>query len=395
MMLRLALFAMTAIAVISDTMLLPYYPQLFEARFEITSSFTVGLYLASISLAVMLAFPVWVAIAKKRDTISVLIWTQVAAGALSFACYASENIASFWVFSLLMVCFKASYLLMYPYVIAKQPVEKHSTTIGALAVIVHFGGIVGAISGSEIVGSYGYALPYVAMALGDVLQASICAVLLKTMSQEAPAPASEERQNLTKLTSHEVKSFTSLLCVMFLFYFGFYMSMPFMTVWWQSISGETMQQWTGLVYAIPGFVAVAILARDHKWDKGKQAWRRNEAGLALTAIGLIIQAFPNPASIIVGRIIYGIGLYRVTTGLDALFFERAQKHRYASGFSFLNIARNSGVMLAALASGLLVQQLGDGIPFLFAAFFVLATLLLYRVGLKPILAAPSSRAQPA
>ncbi|WP_288430821.1 MFS transporter [uncultured Agrobacterium sp.] len=395
-MLRSALLAMTAIAVISDTMLLPYYPQLFEARFMISSSLTVGIYLASISLAVMLAFPIWVAITKKRDTLSVLVWTQLAAGALSIGCYTADDIASFWAFSIIMVCFKASYLLMYPYVIAMQPLEKHATTIGALAVIVHFGGIVGAVSGSEIVESYGYATPYVVMALGDFVQAAICAFLLQAGTRPtAEAKTVETSENALPLSRDEKRNFASLLGIMLLFYFGFYMSMPFMTLWWQTVAGAPMQHWAGLVYAIPGFAAIAVLAWDHKRGKAAQVWRRNETGLLLTSIGIAVQAFPHPASIVIGRIIFGIGVYYVTIGLDAVFFERAHKSRYASGFSLLNIARNSGVMLAATASGLLVQQAGEGTPFVVAAVTVLATLLLYRISLRPGLAGPVGHAQPA
>ncbi|MBD8687364.1 MFS transporter [Rhizobium skierniewicense] len=395
-MLRPALLAMTAIAVVSDTMLLPYYPQLFAARFSISSSFTVGAYLASISLAVMLAFPVWVAIAKRRDTIAVLIWTQLAAAGFSLACYVAADIASFWVSSIVMVCFKASYLLMYPYVIAMQPVEKHATTIGALAVIVHFGGIIGAVSGGHVVGSYGYAIPYVIMGLGDVIQAAICAVLLKTASvARARKSSREDDKGIIAVTPEERKNFASLLAVMFFFYFGFYLSMPFMTVWWQSVARNTSPDITGFVYAIPGIVAVAILAHGF-WRAGTaQVWRRNEAGLVLTSAGLAIQAVPDQICIIIGRIIYGIGLYRVTIGLDALFFERAQKAHYASGFSLLNIARNSGVMLAALVSGMLTQRFGEGLSFAVAALVVLATLLLYRATLRAHIGLPSPRPQPA
>jgi predicted MFS family arabinose efflux permease len=396
MMLRIALLAMTAIAVISDTMLLPYYPQLFEARFGISSSFIVGAYLASISLAVMLAFPAWVVIARRRDTIGVLIWTQMAAAGFSLVCYMATDIGSFWVSSIVMVCFKASYLLMYPYVIAMQPVERHAATIGALAVIVHFGGIVGAVAGGHLVGSYGYALPYVLMGLGDIIQAAICVVLLKTVSvARARQSSAQDVKSLIDVTREERKSFTRLLVVMFFFYFGFYLSMPFMTVWWQSVAGTSSPDLTGFVYAIPGFVALAILAHGFWRSDASQVWRRNEVGLVLTSAGLAIQAVPNQACIIVGRIIYGIGLYRVTIGLDALFFERAQKAHYASGFSLLNIARNSGVMLAAFASGLLTQGFGEGLSFAVAALVVLATLLLYRLTLRQSLGSASPRPQPA
>lgn len=387
-MLRSALLVMTAIAVVSDTMLLPYYPRMFEARFGISSPFTVGAYLAAISLTVMLALPLWVLVTRYINTLQMLVVTQLAAAGLSIACYAAPTVASFWVASLLMVGFKASYLLMYPYVIALQPKDRHAATIGALAVIVHFGGVLGALSGGYVVGALGVSEPFIVMAAGDVVQAVICIALLVT--SKAPRNLTEQqnegsRTRDVKQPDNARSQFAFLLFVMFCFYFGFYIAIPFTAVWWQSVVVGSSQISAGAVFAIPGFVAFAMLLRERKSKKSRKAWGSNELGMGLTAGGLVIQSLPNPICIIVGRIIYGVGLYQVTVGLDALFFERAQASGYAAGFSLVNIARNSGVMAAALVSGLITQQFGEGLPFLVSGICVAATLVLYRLWLRPTL----------
>ncbi|MFC6477611.1 hypothetical protein ACFQDN_15350 [Pseudomonas asuensis] len=56
MNLRFCLIAMTALAVIGDNMLIPFYPQYFASRFEDPRPEQVGAYLAAICVIVMFAF---------------------------------------------------------------------------------------------------------------------------------------------------------------------------------------------------------------------------------------------------------------------------------------------------------------------------------------------------
>ncbi|NTJ44215.1 MFS transporter [Agrobacterium larrymoorei] len=397
-MLGPALLIMTAIAVISDTMLLPYYPQLFQTRFDAVSPVIVGAYLATISLTVMLSLPAWVTVAKRIGTLPMLIATQTAAAIFSIGCYITASLVDFWLLSLAVVAVKASYLLMYPYVIAMQPKAKHASTIGALAVIVHFGGIVGAAFGGHLVETFDYAMPYLAMAAGDIAQAVICIALVllgRKASDDAISLSDDPVQSEKGEVETDSRQFLLLLCVMFCFYFGFYIALPFTAVWWRTIATASSQIQAGLVFAIPGFVALTLLAWSHAVKEPGPAWKRNDFGLMLTAIGLAIQSLPNAVCVVIGRIIYGVGLYKVTVGLDVLFFERARTSRYASGFSLVNIAKNSGVMAAALVSGSVTQHFGQGMPFLIASICVAATLLIYRLCLKPSLAPASPLIQPA
>lgn len=385
---------MTAIAVISDTMLLPYYPELFKTRFGISAPLVTGAYLATISLTVMLALPLWALIAQKTHTLNMLVMTQLAAAALSLVCYFSTDIASFWVASLVMISFKASYLLMYPYVMSMVPAEKHGNTIGALAVIVHLGGIIGALSGGLLVERLNFSAPFIAMAAGDIAQALICIFLISAASMRIPPKDAESMKASTHPENRELRAqFAFLLVAMFFFYFGFYTAIPFTTVWWHAVVADSSQLVAGAVFAIPGLVAFVMLLGSCVAKNTGQPWYRNESGMALTAAGLALQSFPDATVIVVGRIVYGVGLYRVTVGLDALFFNRAHEFGYASGFSLVNIARNSGVMAATFLSGVLVQQFGDGLSFLAASVFVAATLVFYRLYLKPSIPANNQTTQ--
>ena len=51
----------------------------FAERFGVHSELHTGAYVACISLAVMLAFPLWARVARRVDTLHLLVWTQAAA----------------------------------------------------------------------------------------------------------------------------------------------------------------------------------------------------------------------------------------------------------------------------------------------------------------------------
>ena len=57
MNLRNTIIAMTTFAVVSDAILMPFYPQFFAARYGVTSPVHAGAYVAFISIVVMFTLP--------------------------------------------------------------------------------------------------------------------------------------------------------------------------------------------------------------------------------------------------------------------------------------------------------------------------------------------------
>lgn len=78
---------MTALAVITDNLIIPFYPQYFAERFDNPPEQHVGLYLAVVSLVVMAVFPLWARLAKRVHPVRILISAQLMAGSLTAACY--------------------------------------------------------------------------------------------------------------------------------------------------------------------------------------------------------------------------------------------------------------------------------------------------------------------
>ncbi|HEY4801130.1 MAG TPA: MFS transporter, partial [Paraburkholderia sp.] len=170
MKLRSTIILMTTFAVVSDAILIPFYPQFFAARYGVTSPVHAGAYVAFISIVVMLTLPLWARIAKRIDAMHLLVYTQCAAGVLSVASYFAPTVALFWVLSLAMFMCKSSYLLMYPYMMRLEPKESHAHTIGVLSVVVHFGAIAGAVAGGFVMQVWDAHHCIFAMAAGDFVQ---------------------------------------------------------------------------------------------------------------------------------------------------------------------------------------------------------------------------------
>ena len=368
MTLRTSLIAMAALAVISDTMLIPFYPQYFASRFGETRPEHVGAYLAAICFTVMLALPLWARVARRVHPIRLLIWTQLAAGLLCLYCYWASALLEFWLVSLGMIVFKGSYLLMYPYVMSLEDSRNHTHTIGMLSVVVHFGAILGAVVGGLVLQVLEPRYVFVAMALGDFLQMAICLRLLRR-----EPPHAKPEQAITHRTGKAWPIYR-LCLLMLLFYFSGYLVKPFFTVYWEQVAQLDHAALTGLVYAIPGGMALLGLWLNRRTGSRQQAL---SGALLLGVCGLLLQAGEQTALILTGRCLYGWAMFQVTVRLDALLFELSTPDAYAADFSKINFFQQLGVVGSSFAAGSLVSTFGLTVPFLIGAAGFALTALAY------------------
>lgn len=380
--LRFWLIAMSAVAVVADTMLLPFYPQYFAARFGISDPQHTGLYTAAICLVAMLALPLWTRLLKPGGTLRLLLWTQLAAGLLCIACSMVSQLWLFWLLSLAMIAFKASYLLIYPYMMEGIAEAEHSHTIGLLSIVVHFGHIAGAVAGGVVLSFWPLEHAFLLMAIGDLVQIVVCAGLIAAgMERPVTAPVS----TASVATSPGIHA---LGCLMLLFYFSEYQVVPFFVAYWQQIAPQHGVQLASWVYAIPAGVGLLALWFNHRCPQA--AWTRGMLFcLLLGMAGLLLQGCGQPAWVLAGRLMFGWASFQLTVRLDALIFERSTPAAYAHDYSKINIYQNVGVLLSYYSAGWLVSEAGLDAPFWLAAAGLGLTLLLL-----PALRAPSPVATP-
>ena len=379
------LVAVTAVAVVSDAMLLPFYPHFFAERFGVTDPSHVGGYLAMSCLVVMLALPVWARLARRVGTLRLLVGTQVVAGGLSLSCAVVTSLPWFWGLSMAMLVAKASYLLVYPYLMHFEPQDRHATLIGSLSVVVHAGGILGAVIGGLVLEHWQAAQVFRVMAISDALQVAVCLLLLKRGRVPRAAPATPPAPG----TSGAI---LRLGLVMLLFYFSAYLARPFFAQYWELASGLPGEVLAGAVFAIPGGVAVALLAFDLLGRRpGGQAI---VAPLAIGLAGLLMQASGEIAAILAGRALFGWALFRVTVRLEVRIFQLSTPARYASDFSKIHVFQGLGVLVASWSAGRLVDTQGLASPFLVAALGFVLCALTHRLLLARAEATPARPTEP-
>jgi len=382
MSLKFHVIMMTVLAVISDAILIPFYPQFFSARYGIDSAVHVGAYVAAISIAVMCTLPLWARVARRIEPLHLLVYTQFAAGTFSLLCDWAPDVQSYWVLSMLMFMCKSSYLLMYPYMMRLTPKDQHVATIGVLSVVVHFGAIFGAVVGGFVLQAWGPRASIFAMAAGDFFQMAVCIYLIRsgkivrinTGEHAQTAAAAAEARRVDWRARLPI---LRLALVMLLFDFSAYLIRPFFAVYWQKTSGYDSELVSGMAFAIPGVVAiVALRLHAHIRARSGRLPDHTVGNLLLGMVGLLLHAAPDPVWIVVGRVLYGWSLFQIIVKLEVNLFRLSTPQRYAQDYSITNFFQNLGVLLSSFAAGAIVERYGLHVPFLLAAGgFVLTALL--------------------
>ena len=370
---KLALILMTAVAVVSDSLLHPFYPQYFEQVLGVADPRRVGAYVAACSLTVLIAFPLWARLALRVHPVRLLLATQACSGLLALACSAVHTLTEFWLLSLGMMVCKASYLLIYPHLMSRESKHEHLGTISLLAFVVYFGNILSALLSGVVFELLSPGSLFTAMAAGDVLQTLLCLWLL-ALDRARPNAAAAARDNLqANGERHGAQAVTlrfvsRLGLVMLVMYFSAYFSEPFFSIYWEELAGGHGKIASGLVYALPGVAAlIGLVVNQRRSDAGDDGHAGVLPAVALAMVGLALEASQLPVLVLSGRLISGWALFQAMVRLDSLLFRSSTPESYALDFSKANAFQGLGVMFSSLGAGSLVSSIGPRATFLVAA----------------------------
>ena len=383
--LKVSLILLTVISVVCDTMLLPFYPQFFSQQFGIDSSLHVGSYIGVCCFTVMCAFPLWAKVARKVQELQLWVVTQIAAAILGVCCYFITDIYLFWAASQLMLVFKASYLLIYPFVLRLEEKDSHLSMIGLFSVLMHFGGIGGAILGGLMLDRFNPQYIFLIMAAGDLIQVVLCLYLISKMQLAWQwRPARPDFQHRKRIPGF-------VLCiglVSMLVYFSAFVARPYFSLYWQQVTGVSSEVLAGLIYAIPAWIALVCLYLAHRKSRSGLS---NENHIALSLIiglcGLLLQGISEWYWVLAGRCLLGYSMFVVTVKLEVMLFARSEPSHYSEDFSKLHFMQNLGVIgasfsVSSLVSGPQVSPTVEGaaqyqLPFYVAAAGFAVTLLVF------------------
>lgn len=384
MTLRIAILIMSACGVISDSILIAFYPQFFEMRYGLTSTVHVGAYIAAISIAVMCALPFWARLTRRIETLHLLWITQFLAGSLAIASAHASTVQVYWALTMLMFIMKASYLLLFPYLMREEKPENHGVVIGMVAVVVHVGAIFGASVGGSVLEHLGSEASMYLMSAGDFVQMGICLFLIFSVSKARTNKEKARSNNgSTTINNNNVRTekneplkrpagawiaLAKLSGLMLLFDMSAYLVRPFFSVYWESIYASGNQTITGIVFAIPGMVAIVGLIINKSFLKNKfRNLDHTSVNLLIGATGLLLQASSSPLLVLIGRGLYGWSLFQVVVKLEVTLFRISQPAFYDRDFAVTNFFQNFGVLLASFAAGYVVSWIGVPMSFALAA----------------------------
>lgn len=380
MSLRTAILIMSAFGVISDSILIAFYPQFFEARYGLTNAVHTGAYIAAISIAVMCMLPVWAYVARYVETMHLVVYTQFAAGVLCLLAIWAPTALMFWVLTMLMYMVKASYLLMFPYLMRLEKADNHAVVIGLLSVIIHIAGIFGAAVGGLSLQRQGPEFCLLLMAAGDFIQMLLCLYLIR--SGKVVKVIDRDEDNRAKVVPKRSRvalvKLMQLSLLMLLFDFSAYLIRPFFTLFWENTTQISNQMLTGFVFAIPGVVALFALLLKRRWHNPPWWVEHSQFNLLLAAVGMLLQATPSMWLILLGRVLYGWAIFQLLVKLEVTLFKVSTPESYARDFSVANFFQNFGVLLSSFGAGYVVSLLGIPMTFVIAAVGMLLTLMFDR-----------------
>jgi len=396
MKLKHCLILLTLVSVMADTMLLPFYPQFFAVAFNMHSPEHVGFYIAACCLTVMTAFPLWAKVAKHFNELHIWVYTQIIAGALGIYCYFTSDLVEFWIASQIMLIFKASYLLIYPFVMRLEEKDQQLGMVGLFSVLMHFGGIGGALLGGLTLQWFDAKNIYLIMAASDALQVLVCLYLifklnipLRVKLTQPVAVAEPE-----KTDSSGQHFILKLGIITALFYFSAFLIRPFFANYWQAISQWNSEVLTALVYAIPAGIALLCLLLSYKFSSNKSNFQIIAQALCICMLGLFLQGSQESWMVILGRCIFGFSMYQVSVRLEVFLFNVSQPENYGRDYSKIHIFQNVGIILASFSTGYLAKTLDANMPFFLAMGGFFVTLSLFYWLFKPTLSGQTHGPQP-
>ncbi|SEW39628.1 Major Facilitator Superfamily protein [Chitinophaga sp. YR573] len=376
MKLRFFLIFMTMVAVVSDYLLHPFYPHFFESRFGITDPREVGFYFSAVCGTVMVAFPLWALVSRKRSELRILVYTQIIAGILAIGVFFITSYVYFWIVSLSIIVFKGSYLLVYPYILRITKKEDHTNVIGLLSVIIHFGSVLGAVLGGIVIDFAQPAYIFLAMAAGDFIQAGMSMYLLKSKWLPVEEKLPPQKVKVSLIPKGNVLKLG--IITMFLYYSDF-ITRPFFVRYWESLSVYNSRVISGCIYAIPALVALFALWFNKKRKSKGSVYQGIVSALLFGLAGLILQGYPLAGVVILGRFIYGWAFFQAAVRFDVLVFNISDPESYAIEYSKIHFFQNLGVLMAAFSAGILVNTYSLRIPFIvaFGGYFIVTSLYYY------------------
>ncbi|MGP4080842.1 MFS transporter [Pseudalkalibacillus sp. R45] len=366
------LFSCIFLFVGTEVLLSPFYPQFFEKVFGIEDLSFTGMYVFLCRLTVVLISPIWGLLSKRYDAKRLLLIGQTGTAIACVLMATSQTEQQFLVFSICLLFFKSSYLLLYT-ILLQHAGKGRKRVTGLYHAVFQSSVIVATLASSWVIQLDDPLIVFWWAAALDAVQAIVCFFIFKRLRAYVAVP-----QDLDT-TNNRVGSFGFLMkmaLIIFTLHFSVTLIRPFFTLFSER-ELHTSVFTSSLLFLVPSLMAVVAAPLIMKCRSEKLPYFYKIAGITLV-ISLLVQGFvvTIPAFILF-RCLFGLSLAICQASLEIVLFQRGGNVHYQYGI--VSAFQNMGLLLAPLSATYLVESHSLQHPFIFAgvaaAFHLVLVLL--------------------
>lgn len=372
-----ALFLCVFLAVFNEVLLSPFYPQFFRKVFGVEDLAYTGYYIFICRLTVVLCAPIW-GILSRNIEVKYLLYIGQASSAIFTALMGTSNSASqFLVYTIILLLFKSSYLLVYPLIIQLAGEAKRATVAGTYQAVFHGAIIAGTIAGAWMIN---FATPlrlFYLIAVADVVQLIICIYILRNVSTRKEDKQNSENSPVVK---NQLGFIIAIGMVILSFQLANNLVRPYFTEYVTTNFININLLSSSLLFLIPSIMAIAALPYIRKACNPKALSSIYLVGICLLVTSLFFQGWTqNIVILILARVVYGFCLAVTQAALELQLFNSSSSNRLHFNYSLTTSFANVGHLAAPLMASWLVNSYSLSVPFLAAGVIGCVNLVFARL----------------
>jgi MFS transporter, DHA1 family, multidrug resistance protein len=373
-MVSVALFSCVFLAVFTEVLLSPFYPQFFRQVFGVEDLSYTGYYIFICRLTVVLCAPIWGLLSRRFAVKQLLMVGQAGAALVTALLGTSQTIEQFVTFSVLLLLFKSSYLLVYPLVVELVGKGQRSAIAGTYQAVFHGAIIAATVAGAWMVNLEAPLFLFYWIAIADLIQLGLCLMVLRNTPTSSSALSEDERS----LPGRQVGLgfMTAIGLTVLTFQLANNLVRPFFTEYVTVAQpfGVSLQT-SSILFLIPSVMAIAAMPYIRKVAQPRQLPMLYSIGLGLLILSLYLQGGTTQLSVLVlSRVVYGFMLAVTQAVLELQLFEHSSQNRLHYHYSLVTAFANVGHLGAPLLASYLVNSYSLAAPLLAAATLCLLNL---------------------
>jgi DHA1 family multidrug resistance protein-like MFS transporter len=376
---RVALFACVFLAVFTEVLLSPYYPQFFHKVFGVEDLDYTAYYIFVCRLTVIVCAPLWGWLARFFGAKRLIMIGQGTAAVCTALVTTVDDVRLFLLLSIVLLAFKSSYLLLYPLIVQLSGEGNSAATTGNYQAVFH-----GAVILSTLVGGWAISLAeplqvFWVLAAADLLQLGLFFTVLNKIKMKP----NTKRVCAAQLNGNVFGWMLLLGVMMFTFHFIVNMVRPYFTVY-TAEAFHTSGLAGGVLFMIPSMMAMIAMPFIKRWCVSDRLGKIYVIGMCTVTVSLIMQGISGMmAAIVFGRMLYGFFIAICQAALEVRLFEGSGGNNVHFNYSVASTFQNAGLLIAPFAASWMVTQNGLAAPFIAAVGLCLINLIIAPLSFFP------------